>query len=103
MMNSFLFVGLFSICLCLFINAGLTRRENDDEISCENRHCVEEVAYCICGSTLTPDDRCGCPFTCNTCPSDWWKPPIYWNLNLTGLILPPVDFSNILIGWGKKK
>jgi hypothetical protein len=103
MIKRFLFIALSLVAFCLLVNAGPTRRENAEQISCETKQCVEQVAYCICGSTLTPDDRCGCPFTCNTCPNNLFTPPVYWNLNLTGLLLPPVDFSGILIGWGKKK
>lgn len=96
------FFVLLSSLLCLLVSAGPTRRESSDDVACANKHCVEHEISCICGFTATPDDRCGCAFACNVCPDNWWTPPVYWNLDLSGLVLPPLDFSGMFSGWGKK-
>ena len=103
MIRTSLISALILVCLCSSIQGNPTRREQlTDEVACENHQCVEQEAFCFCGFTPTPSDRCGCSFACNQCPPIDWKPPVYWNLDLTGLVLPPIDFSGMFIGWGKK-
>ncbi|CAF4542496.1 unnamed protein product, partial [Rotaria sp. Silwood2] len=69
-MKNLLVTVVVATALVFAINAIPTRREAN-EISCEHDICLNDIFICICGSTLTPDDPCGCPFRCTQCSFEY--------------------------------
>ncbi|CAF2373789.1 unnamed protein product [Rotaria sp. Silwood2] len=105
-MKNLLVTVVVATALVFAINAIPTRREAN-EISCEHDICLNDIFICICGSTLTPDDPCGCPFRCTQCSFEYLPS---FNFNFTGIIFPEIDwsnlvfdFSNLNLNLGKKK
>ncbi|CAF2951620.1 unnamed protein product [Rotaria sp. Silwood2] len=105
-MKNLLVTVTIAIELVFAISAIPTRRETD-EIPCEHQICLTDISICLCGSTLTPDDQCGCPFRCTQCSFEYLPS---FNFNFTGIIFPEIDwstlvfdFSNLNLNLGKKK
>ncbi|CAF1067716.1 unnamed protein product [Rotaria sordida] len=87
-------LSILSIAFLLILIVGTIPIDRQiEETPCENRMCLDDIAICICGSTMTPEDPCGCPFRCEACSFEW-LPSFNWNF--TGLVLPEIDLSNLV-------